>query len=63
MGHSLGGIIAVATAEVCPDLVCALIVGDAPLHGATWGKLMRDQRGKNAAWCALSGSLRIVVRR
>lgn len=55
MGHSLGGIIAVATAQACPDLVRALIVGDAPLDAATWGKVMREQRGKNAAWRALAG--------
>jgi pimeloyl-ACP methyl ester carboxylesterase len=55
MGHSLGGIIAVATAKACPDLVRALIVGDAPLDAATWGQLMRDGRGKLAAWRALSG--------
>ena len=55
MGHSLGGIIAVATAKACPDLVRALIVGDAPLDAATWGQLMREQHGKNAAWRALSG--------
>lgn len=55
MGHSLGGIIAVATAKACPDLVRALIVGDAPLDAATWGRLMRDGRGKLAAWRALSG--------
>ena len=55
MGHSLGGIIAVATAKACPDLVRALIVGDSPLDAATWGQIMREQRGKNAAWRALSG--------
>ena len=55
MGHSLGGIIAVATAKACPDLVRALIVGDAPLDAATWGQLLRDERGKLAAWRALSG--------
>ena len=55
MGHSLGGIIAVATTKACPDLVRALIVGDAPLDAASWGKIMREQRGKNAAWRALSG--------
>ena len=55
MGHSLGGIIAVATAKACPDLVRALIVGDAPLDAATWGQLMRDGRGKLAAWRALAG--------
>jgi pimeloyl-ACP methyl ester carboxylesterase len=37
MGHSLGGIIAVAAAKACPDLVRALIVGDAPLDAASWG--------------------------
>jgi len=55
MGHSLGGIIAVATAKAFPDLVRALIVGDAPLDGATWGQLMQDGRGKLAAWRALAG--------
>ncbi len=60
MGHSLGGIIAVATAKACPNLVRALIVGDAPLDAATWGQIMRDQRGKNAAWRALSGGTHTV---
>jgi pimeloyl-ACP methyl ester carboxylesterase len=55
MGHSLGGIIAVATVKACPDLVRVLIVVDAPLDAATWGQVMREQRGKNAAWRALSG--------
>jgi len=45
----------VATAKACPDLVRALIVGDSPLDAATWGQIMREQRGKNAAWRALSG--------
>src|SRR5690349_1231112 len=53
MGHSLGGIIAVATAKAYPELVSALIVGDAPLDAATWGQVMQDQYGKNAAWRAL----------
>jgi pimeloyl-ACP methyl ester carboxylesterase len=60
MGHSLGGIIAVATAKACPNLVRALIVGDAPLEAATWGQLMRDGRGKLAAWRALSGGMHPV---
>ena len=34
IGHSLGGIIAVATTKAYPHLVCALIVGDAPLDAA-----------------------------
>jgi pimeloyl-ACP methyl ester carboxylesterase len=55
MGHSLGGIIAVATAKACPDLVHALIVVDAPLDAVTWGQVMQEQRGKNAAWRALAG--------
>ena len=55
MGHSLGGIIAVATAKACPSLVRALIVGDAPLDAATWGQRLQEQRGKLAAWRALSG--------
>jgi pimeloyl-ACP methyl ester carboxylesterase len=60
MGHSLGGIIAVATAKACPELVRALIVGDAPLDAATWGQIMREQRGKNAAWRAVSGGAHTV---
>ena len=55
MGHSLGGIIAVATAKACPDLVRALIVGDAPLDAVTWDERLREQHGKLAAWRALSG--------
>jgi pimeloyl-ACP methyl ester carboxylesterase len=55
MGHSLGGIIAVATAKACPNLVRALIVGDAPLDAATWGQFLRNGRGQLAAWRALSG--------
>src|SRR5918995_2459414 len=55
MGHSLGSIIAVATAKACPDLVRALIVGDAPLDAATWDERLREQHGKLAAWRALSG--------
>jgi pimeloyl-ACP methyl ester carboxylesterase len=55
MGHSLGGIIAVATTKACPNLVRALIVGDAPLDGATWGQYLRNGRGQLAAWRALSG--------
>jgi pimeloyl-ACP methyl ester carboxylesterase len=55
MGHSLGGIIAVATARACPNLVRALIVGDAPLDSATWGQFLRNARGQLAAWRDLSG--------
>ena len=55
MGHSLGGIIAVATTKTCHNLVRALIVVDALLDAATWGQIMREQRGKNMAWRALSG--------
>jgi pimeloyl-ACP methyl ester carboxylesterase len=55
MGHSLGGIIAVATAKACPDLVRALIVADSPLDAATWGQFLRNGRGQLAAWRALSG--------
>ena len=55
MGHSLGGIIAVATAKACPNLVRALIVADAPLDGATWGQYLRNGRDQLAAWRALSG--------
>jgi pimeloyl-ACP methyl ester carboxylesterase len=55
MGHSLGGIIAVATAKAFPNLVRALIVADAPLDAVTWGQRLQEQRGKLAAWRALSG--------
>lgn len=55
MGHSLGGIIAVATTKACPHLVRALIVGDAPLDAASWGQFLQNARGQLAAWRALSG--------
>ena len=55
LGHSLGGIIAAATAKACPDLVRALILGDAPLDAATWGQRLQEQRVKLTAWRALSG--------
>lgn len=55
MGHSLGGIIAVATTKACPNLVRALIVGDAPLDAASWGQFLRDGHSKLVAWRALSG--------
>lgn len=55
MGHSLGGIIAVATTKACPNLVHALVVADAPLGAATWGPYLRNARGQLAAWRALSG--------
>jgi pimeloyl-ACP methyl ester carboxylesterase len=32
-----------------------LIVADAPLDAATWGRFLRDARGQLAAWRALSG--------
>ena len=60
MGHSLGGIIAVATAKACPDLVRALIVADAPLDAATWCQRLQEQHDKLAAWRALSGGTRTV---
>jgi|WetSurMetagenome_2_1015567.scaffolds.fasta_scaffold110684_3 pimeloyl-ACP methyl ester carboxylesterase len=57
MGHSLGGIIAVATAKACPEFVEALIVGDAPLDAETWGQLLRNDREKLAAWRDLAGGI------
>jgi len=60
MGHSLGGIIAVATAKACPNLVRALIVGDAPLDAVTWGQRLREARGQLTAWRALSGGTYMV---
>ena len=60
MGHSLGGIIAVATAQACPDLVRALIAADSPLDAATWGQRLQEQHGKLTAWRALSGRTRPV---
>ncbi|HRQ42262.1 MAG TPA: alpha/beta hydrolase [Chloroflexota bacterium] len=60
MGHSLGGIIAVATAKACSNLVRALIVGDAPLDAATWGHFLLNARGQLAAWRALSGGTHSV---
>jgi len=55
MGHSLGGIIAVATASACPNLVRASIVADAPLDASTWGQFLQNTHGQLAAWRALSG--------
>ena len=55
MGHSLGGIIAVAAAKARPNLVRALIVVDAPLDAASWGQFLRKARGQLAAWRAVSG--------
>jgi pimeloyl-ACP methyl ester carboxylesterase len=55
MGHSLGGIIAVATTKAWPDLVRALIVADAPLDAKSWGLFLQKARGQLAAWRALSG--------
>ena len=60
MGHSLGGIIAVATTKACPTLVQALIVADGPLDAATWGHYLRNARGQLTAWRDLSGGTRPV---
>jgi pimeloyl-ACP methyl ester carboxylesterase len=60
MGHSLGGIIAVAAAKACPNLARALIVVDAPLDAASWGQFLRNARGQLVAWRAVSGGMHSV---
>jgi pimeloyl-ACP methyl ester carboxylesterase len=55
MGHSMGGVLAAATAKACPDLVQALVLVDAPLDTASWGNALRKGRTQLAAWQAVSG--------
>ena len=44
-GHSLGGIVALLVAAHAPELVRAVVVGDAPLTADTWiAGLQRDRR-------------------
>jgi pimeloyl-ACP methyl ester carboxylesterase len=45
-GHSLGGIVALMVAAQHPELVRAVIVGDAPLTRASWqAQLLRERQG------------------
>lgn len=54
-GHSLGGEITVMLAAHHPDLVCAIIVGDAPLSTENHPAEERDHRAMNELWYRLAG--------
>ncbi len=54
-GHSLGGIIALMTASICPGAVRAVVVGDSPLDAATWEAVLKKDPEKLRQWRALSG--------
>ena len=53
--HSLGGVIVVITAAICPREVRAQLVGDAPLDAVTWLETMQGQRETQQHWRELSG--------
>jgi pimeloyl-ACP methyl ester carboxylesterase len=55
-GHSLGGMVALMTADQCPDYVNAVVVGDSPLDAASW-KARTDERQREQirSWQALAG--------
>jgi len=55
-GHSLGGMVALMTAERCPDWVNAVVVGDSPLDAGAWRARIDDrQRAQIRSWQALAG--------
>ena len=55
-GHSLGGIVALMTADQCPDCVNAVVVGDSPLDAASWkANTNVGQREQIRSWQALAG--------
>jgi pimeloyl-ACP methyl ester carboxylesterase len=54
-GHSLGGEVAVMLAAHYPDLVRALIVGDAPLSTAQHATEQPAHRAQNVLWQRLAG--------
>ena len=57
-GHSLGGIVALMVAAHAPELVRAVVVGDAPLTADTWiAELQRDRRMLEG-WRRLAGGTR-----
>lgn len=54
-GHSLGGMVALMAARLCPELVRGVIVGDAPLDAAAWKDHLEGGREQLRAWRALAG--------
>jgi len=56
VGHSLGGMVAVMTAGQHPQLVRALVIGDAPLTRATWQQMLQDQRTQLCTWRDLASA-------
>src|SRR5690242_1809355 len=55
-GHSLGGMVALMAADLCPDWVNAVVVGDAPLDAQAWRVRVGDaQRAQIRSWQALAG--------
>ncbi len=55
-GHSLGGMVALMTADQCPDLVNAVVVGDSPLDATSWKAAVHQrQREQIRSWQALAG--------
>jgi pimeloyl-ACP methyl ester carboxylesterase len=59
-GHSLGGIVALMTASLCPETVRAVVVGDSPLDAATWEAVLKGDPEKLRQWRALSGGSKTV---
>lgn len=59
-GHSLGGIVALLVAAQYPEGVRAVAVGDAPLSGGAWHKVLLESRDRLAAWRELSGGQKPV---
>ncbi len=56
IGHSLGGHVAVAMAAHRPDVVRALVVGDAPLQLDSLRPQVAANRPQNEAWRELAAS-------
>ncbi len=54
-GHSLGGIVALLVAAQYPEGVRAVAVGDAPLSGEAWHRVLRQSQDRLVAWRDLSG--------
>lgn len=56
LGHSLGGIVALLVASQYPEGVRAIAVGDSPLSGQTWHRVMFNQSTDRVrAWQKISG--------
>ena len=59
-GHSLGGIVALMTASLCPEMVRALVVGDSPLDATTWEAVLKRDPEKQRQWRALAGGSKSI---